>query len=191
MDGVIDDFASSVLKVLGVKDYQIPPGCYDMERWPGIGCSTKELWDKIDAEGVDFWADIEKYPWADDLVAACEKRGDVFILTSPSRNPYCAAGKMIWVKAHYRRLYRRVIITPHKHLCSGPGRVLIDDSEDKIKSFRDHGGDTIVFPQPWNSASSLFFSGPDGSSSPLMPGDRVCIVSDQLDLLARHRAELG
>jgi 5'(3')-deoxyribonucleotidase len=155
LDGVLVDFVSGALKTLGVTNYKIPPNGYKIESWKGVGVSTKEFWKAIDATNEHFWADLEKYPWSDKLVRLCESYGSVFILTSPSRNPYCLAGKMMWLKKHYPRLTRSVIMTPHKYLCAAPNRILIDDNDDKINKFIEYGGTGILFPQMWNTAHAL------------------------------------
>lgn len=155
LDGVLVDFVSGALKSLGITNYKVPPGEYNIEKWEGVNISTKEFWSAIDKTNEYFWAELPKYPWADELVELCESYGQLFILTSPSRNPYCLAGKMIWVQKNFKKLQRKIILTPHKYLCAAPNRVLIDDSNQKCEDFDAYGGKTILFPQLWNTNHSL------------------------------------
>lgn len=150
MDGCITDFVKGSLASLNIKEYSIPPGETEINKWPGVNISKTKFWKAIDATKEDFWVNLEKYPWTDELVEMCEKMGDLFILTSPSRNPHCLSGKMMWVQRYYERLQRKIVMTPAKYLCAAPGRILIDDTEDKINKFNDYGGDGILFPQPYN-----------------------------------------
>ncbi len=45
---------------------------------------------------------------------------------------------------------RRYLMGPAKHFCSGPGRVLIDDSDKNVIEFLRSGGQAILVPRPWN-----------------------------------------
>lgn len=155
MDGVLVDMVSGAFKSLNITDYKIPPMEYDMTKWEGVNLSTRDFWDAIDKTNEHFWANLDKYLWSDELVKLCEQYGDLFILTAPSRNPYCLAGKMMWIKKYYPQLVRKIIITPHKYLCAARNRILIDDTDAKIEKFAKHGGKTILFPQLWNKNYKL------------------------------------
>ena len=41
-------------------------------------------------------------------------------------------------------------IGPRKELNAKSGAILIDDSDDNIRKYREAGGTAILFPQPWN-----------------------------------------
>ena len=96
----------------------------------------------------DFWHDLPQRVWAD-----CPKSGvfdlaEGYILTTPRPEPTCAAGKMEWLNRHWKGGH---VLTEHKWLLSGPGRVLFDDCEENIAEWRKAGGTGILVPRPWNS----------------------------------------
>lgn len=154
LDGVLVNFVKGSLAELNVdiKDIEIPARQYDMTKWGNIGVKNQEeFWQIIDKKGAEFWAGLEKYPWADELVDYCLSKAKVFFLTSPARNPLCSAGKMEWIQKYYPKLRRNVVLTPAKYLCANKNALLIDDSEHKIFPFKNAGGNICIFPQLWNS----------------------------------------
>lgn len=157
MDGVLTDFVSKVLQVHEAESA--------MNRWPAgewsvhkvIGISRKQFWDKLDEIGEEFWAGLDPYPWMAKLLELLGKFAPVTILSSPSQDPSCAAGKMRWLDKHLAngKPFRDFIITQQKHLLAGPKRVLIDDSDKNARRFNEHCGQAIVFPQQWNANHAI------------------------------------
>lgn len=148
LDGVLSDFMLSAAKVFGFEDFehQEEP---KVHKW--FDLTSKEFWTTIDRSGFDFWAEMAKLEYADELVKLClQETKQVYFLTSPARHHSCAAGKVHWIQTHYPRLSRNLVITPHKYLCAAPDRYLIDDTESKINKFNEFGGKGILFPQKWN-----------------------------------------
>jgi 5'(3')-deoxyribonucleotidase len=156
IDSVIADFISAAMTALNVTTYTIPPNEPNIEKWTGVNVSTREFWKAIDKTNEEFWVNIPKYDYSDELVKLCHNYGEVFFLTSPSRNPACLSGKMMWIKRYFPRMARNIVLTPAKYLCAAPNRVLIDDSETKCDKFIQYGGSTILFPQPYNRAWNNF-----------------------------------
>lgn len=156
LDSVLVNFVKGSLFALGVTEYTIPPNEPNMERWPGVNVSVRDFWKAIDKTESEFWLNLEKYDYADELVDYSLSKGQVFFLTSPSRNPYCLSGKAMWLQRHFPKLTRKVIYTPAKYLCAAPNRILVDDSLHKVKPFIDHGGRAVLFPQPYNVAWNQF-----------------------------------
>jgi 5'(3')-deoxyribonucleotidase len=153
LDGCITNFVSGALNALGVTSYEIPPGEGKIEKWKGIGVSTRQFWKSIDATNEYFWADLPKYEWSDQLVQLLEEEsgGNLHVLTSPSRNPYCLAGKMMWIQKWYPKLQRKMILTPDKYLLAkNESHILIDDTEKKCDDFFMAGGTSLLFPQLYN-----------------------------------------
>lgn len=144
-------------------------GCFDLfeeefipERWPDgeweigkvLGISKNHFWRIIDGGGHDFWANLEPLPWFDELVQLSNSIDPNFhLLTSPSRNPNCSKGKMIWIQKHFGWDFRRFILASakSKHHCSGPNRILIDDKPSNIEDWIAAGGTGILFPTVWNT----------------------------------------
>ena len=155
LDSVLVNFIQGTLKALNVTSYNIPLNEPSMEKWPGVNVTPTEFWRAIDATNEKFWAELQPYDYARDLVKVCESFGETFILTAPARNPYCLAGKKMWVQKHFPRLSGKMIITKHKYLCAAPNRILIDDNNEQCDKFANAGGGTILFPQIFNRNHSL------------------------------------
>ncbi|HDZ13855.1 hypothetical protein LCGC14_1334950 [marine sediment metagenome] len=100
----------------------------------------------------DFWADMPKQPWCNELVDFLESQEgySVCLLTAPSRKN--ATGKQRWIRKNLPKFYneKRYLIGPGKWFCAGPDSILIDDRGKNCKKFIEWGGRAIVFPAPWN-----------------------------------------
>ncbi|HID21142.1 MAG TPA: hypothetical protein EYP14_01900, partial [Planctomycetaceae bacterium] len=167
MDGVLSDFVSAALALHGRLDAlpTWPPGVWDLSRV--LGRSSAEVWGGIARRGEDFWATLPPYPWADELIRLVRQFAPFTILSSPSNQPSCLSGKMIWLQKHFGPGFRDFLIGPPKHLCASPGAVLIDDSDENIARFRQHGGRAVLYPQPWDANHAL-------------TNDRLAYVREQL-----------
>lgn len=109
-----------------------------------------------------FWWHLPKSLWestpmskhCDDLIVACMDAvgpDNVYIATSPTKNPNSASGKMHWINTYVHPLLRRNYhITPRKEKLAAPGRLLIDDCERHLDNWVDRGGLTFTVPKPWN-----------------------------------------
>jgi hypothetical protein len=128
-----------------------------------LDVSKKEFWSAVDAAGVSFWAYLEKYEWSDNLILLvqeyCNKNNtDWRILSAPSLNSSCAAGKVESFQHHFGYHFRKYILAPAADkplLCRSSNDILIDDRESTILSWREQGGLGILFPQPWNSNRNI------------------------------------
>ena len=114
MDGVIVDFNS------GKKHFTNE----DYER---AGCE----WDNV--KGI--YSKMTPVDGAIDAVKRICKKYDVYILsTAPWRNPSAWSDKVMWLQRYFGNeadspLYKRLILTHHKDLCTG--NYLIDDNKEK------------------------------------------------------------
>lgn len=153
MDGVITDFVGSTLKLFGIE--------YKANEWPkgqyGIDIAMKiddsDMWDRINkCEG--FWENLPLLPEGLELYNKLSEIGEVVFLTSPNRDPKGSSGKVAWLLDRFGIKFRNYILTSQKHLCAGNG-ILIDDYDDKVDKFREAGGWSILYPQPWNSNHHL------------------------------------
>ena len=155
MDGVLVDFVTAALRLHDrlevLEDW--PAGEWDMPE--AMGISSPEFWGSISEAGADFWASLEPYPWCDELLELVQSTGPWCILTSPSGDPFCAAGKITWLQKRWGRGFRDFLIGPPKWICARPDQLLIDDNDTNIDNFRDRGGHGILFPQPWNRNHGL------------------------------------
>ena len=116
--------------------------------WSLAGISSNQFWKAIDSH-PNFWEGMASYPWFERLKEMVGQY-EFHVCTSPSKSPSCFSGKATWIADNFGSQFRDFFLTPQKHLLAGPNRILIDDSDDKIQRFRNHGGHGILFPQPWN-----------------------------------------
>lgn len=168
LDGVVADFIGGVRKMYENGDF-LPRDLHDIdapylkpwpEEWPAgewdvcevADISTEMLWERI-AENKRFWSSLDYYPWAQSLVNVLGAfAAETVIATSPCRDHQCAAGKIFWLRGLLGDPNAmNFVISPHKHFLAAPGRVLIDDNDRNCDRFIEHGGEAILFPQPWNS----------------------------------------
>lgn len=173
LDGVMADFVHSAICAHGHDPALVlrlwPDGEYSMEKV--LGVSTEEFWTRIERVPC-FWSGLYKTPDADDILAAVEKKfgkENVCILTSPSRDPMAAAGKMMWIQKHMPDYARRFFIGSAKHFCARPDSWLIDDSDHNCKAFQRDGGHSIVVPRRWNSCFCVESSAADLISAIVIP----------------------
>jgi len=153
MDGVLADFHSAALRLHGMT---YDPATYPKNEWEIaniLGISQDDFWAPINAQGIDYWANLEPLPWAFDLLRFCEGAAATLgaklrTATKPSKSHACAAGKVIWLQKHAPDL--RYILIKDKEELATPNRVLIDDSSANIQTFHGAGGQTILIPHPWN-----------------------------------------
>lgn len=119
-----------------------------------------EFWNLIPRE---FWANTPKDPDFDNVLNACEYlvgRENIVILTAPTKDPDCLAGKLEWIHQYLPSwLHRQYIVTPRKQYNAGPGRLMVDDSDDNLRAWTARGGSIIRVPRPWNAGWELYEKG--------------------------------
>ncbi|MFO0916500.1 MAG: hypothetical protein U0795_26320 [Pirellulales bacterium] len=173
MDGVLADFAGAARTLLG----QRSSVASRPERADGIhsvlGISESEFSRLVEGQGADFWTRLPELEWSKTLVDLVRRFAPMTVLDSTSWSPGCYEGKAQWLgdklpmvagKRFSDFLFGRPI-----ELLAGPRRVLIDDSEARAEAFRAAGGESILFPQPWNVNHAI--------------KDRLGYVKAQLELL--------
>lgn len=114
-----------------------------------------------------FWSFINREVWAsapksvefEFLLHRCETlvgRENTCILTTPTLDPECLAGKLEWIHRHFPPwMHRQYLMGPQKHLLARPDALLIDDSDKNVVAFRGAGGQAILMPRPWNSLHNV------------------------------------
>jgi len=116
------------------------------------------------SDATYFWSLVTRKMWASvplasefygvfSVSANCVGRKNVFILTAPTLDPECLAGKLEWIQRSCPDwIKRQYIITPRKEVCAGRGCLLIDDNEDNVNNFTRENcdSDAILIPRPWN-----------------------------------------
>lgn len=155
MDGVICNIGQAVADLYNIEVTPEEEKLFGNALDKLINLETKqELWNIINAI-PDFWENIPPYPWCEELVDALQSVDEVQILTSsPSTDALtksnASTGKSKWVGKHLLDKNLRVNIVHDKYLLAAPERILIDDRESHCNLFRQYGGKSILFKQPWN-----------------------------------------
>jgi hypothetical protein len=118
--------------------------------------TVKTFWNGIPRE---FWATIpisEEFHWLLGVTEHFAGRENICLLTAPTIDPDCLAGKLEWIHAHMPRwMHRQFLVGPRKHFCATPDALLIDDSDNNVNKFRDWGGQALLVPRPWNSLHAV------------------------------------
>jgi 5'(3')-deoxyribonucleotidase len=155
LDGVLVDFMTGAHNFHGIPySYENYP--YELGKWDCLppttsSLSTEEFWDRLDE---NFWASLDWMPEGKQILAVVEDffpKEDICILTTPTLNPSCTAGKIRWIQQNMPEYSRRYIVSPAKEFAASPSTLLIDDADHNIKKFSKAGGRTILIPRKWNS----------------------------------------
>lgn len=154
MDGVMVDFVGGAARLFDRDVEELmeswPAGQFDI--CPVLGVSATQFWSRIDRAGEEWWAYLEDYPWTRDLIEMMSVHDGGFVIsTSPSRSCHSSSGKVRWLQSRFGGSFRGYMLGEHKHLMAKPGAILVDDNEVSVLKFREHGGEAVLFPQPWNS----------------------------------------
>ena len=163
LDDVLNSFTMHSLKLMGC-----PVGPFDYDKYPReCGYDMVKAYNKLGPQKLtpdQFWRYLPTEVWwtapmsheAKVLLSwARAKVGDqnVFIATKPTRCPYSASGKVLWIQSNLPSgMHRNYNITPHKHLMANEHTLLVDDSEKNVMKFVANGGRAILMPRPWNKA---------------------------------------
>jgi 5'(3')-deoxyribonucleotidase len=151
MDGVCCNFVKASAILFDKPDIELTwqPGVAKLRDVLKIDDAT--FWNKIDAQGSEFWLNMPEYPWFMDLYTSLKLLGDVVFCTSPSLDGNSFKGKIEWLQKRFGKEFRNYIFTSKKfYVANYPDSVLIDDDDEKILAFKKNGGKTILFPQIWN-----------------------------------------
>lgn len=144
MDGVVADFVSGAIEAAGL------PLTHDrVDRWNFFEpyMSAEEFWKRIH-DTYEFWAGLDPYPWAQELVDLCKQYGEVIFLSDSSHDDDAPSGKVKWLRRHgfLNEDSSNYMLGRHKELLCFRDHVLIDDSPANCSKW----GNNILFPQKWN-----------------------------------------
>ena len=176
LDDVCNKFTLYALGWMGCKSTE-----FDQPPYPELNYSYYDPawgWDIVKAANTlpsnpprkkplsttEFWKAIERKVWANVPVSGefsylilkstrLVGRDNVFLLSCPTLNPDCLAGKLEWIQCHCPEwMKRQYLIGPPKYCCAQPGSLLIDDRDKNVNEFREQGGEAFLLPRPRNSA---------------------------------------
>jgi hypothetical protein len=160
LDDVLNTLTPFLLRYVGapvaVDDYSSYPGKLDIV--PAVNWMLGRQYTQ-----ETFWQSIPRRIWVEAprsaefhwLLRACKRAvaSEVYIATSPTKDPECLAGKLEWMHAHLPKwMHRQFFVTPRKWKLAQPGTLLVDDNEANCRKFEAAGGVALRFPRPWNDA---------------------------------------
>jgi len=149
-DGVLSNFIGEAAAAWGRQGYVAPRWNF-FEDW---GLTEEQFWARIDGQGEDFWTFMQPMSDYQEIYQMCSYFADeVVILTSPPRAHWAWSGRVKWIQRMFGGpAFRDFSLTPSglKHLFAAPGRLLLDDSTPNVDQFKAAGGDSLLWPQPWN-----------------------------------------
>jgi hypothetical protein len=162
IDDVLNTFTMSALYQVGcdvehhgLSQYRSEWG-YDIVRaanelHPYRRFTKREFWESLRRR---FWSTISKSSPCDHIIErSFELVGEdrVCLLSAPTLDPDCLAGKVEWIEAMLPKpLHRQYAISPRKHFFARPDTLLIDDKQCNVEAFKAAGGAAFTFPAPWN-----------------------------------------
>lgn len=152
LDGVLRDWCGGIFKLFKCKPIEVTS-------WNAIvnyvckeyGISKDYFWSM---PSEYFWEELKPYSWMHDILDLLPTN-KTCILTSPTLNS--AMGTQKWICKNLPSFFygRQYLIGPAKHFCASKDALLIDDSGRNTGKFRETGGQSILFPQPWNNNRNL------------------------------------
>ncbi len=151
LDGVVAYWEKAAAETCGInyKDEEVRKALKNGKRMEKFIGGDEKMWPMIDKEGEAWWEDMEKLSWADDLISMLKKEtDDLFFLSSPSKYPICYSGKIKWVLKNFPSMEKNLFLGCKKHYLANPNILLIDDTEKKVKQFREYGGHVFHWPHP-------------------------------------------
>lgn len=169
LDGVLVDLVRHTYRTVGIPEERID-ACFEAtDAWDAI---DKVIRDVLDPDftvddlyalwargGQEFWASV---PWTSHgkaLYDLCSRYAPVVLMTTPTIEPSCAAGKMAWIQRNLPKDdQRRYALSPCKHHMAHPGALLIDDGPHNTSRFEEHDGSAILWPGPWNATGQAGMS---------------------------------
>ena len=159
MDMVLCDFCKGAIDLLPLEGQPMDEITHIRDQVEGgynyihdyFGSNTK-MHNALEKDLDNFWLNLPKFKWADQLVAMASNSGkEIYLLTSVHPRHYTwSVGKMLWVKKNYPKLLKKLIVMEFKHLVAAPDRLLIDDSKTNVKKFEKFGGNAILWPMWYN-----------------------------------------
>lgn len=157
LDGVLVDLVTGFIDYLGIDNpYHDPDNLGQFDRLRKINVPEgKDAFDDLD---YHFWANLPPMPDGPEIYEMVEwyfGKGNICLLSSPTRNPESAAGKLAWINQHYPQLSRSFFLGTAKHFAASRNKVLVDDFDYNVEVFREAGGQAILIPRLWNSHHSF------------------------------------
>lgn len=150
LDGVLADFVRGAFRLHG---RSVPMREVRWNFLTQIGFADEHdpaFWNPM---GRTFWANLEPLADGFELLRAVEEMVTperIGLLTSAAGTDGCLDGKRDWVKRHLPGYAGRFFTGAAKTLFAGPSKILVDDNDTNVITFRGGDGWGVLVPRPWN-----------------------------------------
>lgn len=154
MDGVLVDLVGGLCR-----EKKIPnPYVHDQDlrgssAWDlshATGIDSRDLWGGLDR---CFWASLDRTHECGEIfrtVLSYFGKENICFLSAPTREIGCMDGKRRWLREWFPGYEDQFLFGSRKSFVAGPDAVLIDDHQENVESFIEHGGHAFLVPRPWN-----------------------------------------
>ena len=154
LDDVCVAFSDSFAELLDIdveENLEVRNRLKNGEDWYNI-IGGEKGWKAINNAGEKWWENLGTLPWANDLVKALSKMGDIMLLSSPGEDylsaAYACAGKCRWLKKNLPDI--PYAFAHDKWTFANNKTILIDDSPRKLVPFKRDGGFVYHWPNPYS-----------------------------------------
>lgn len=119
---------------------------WDIFNYPEVVDIKGEIWKKM-LETKGFIRNLEKYEYADEMVAGLRERGDLVVCTSVTSGGYHADERMNWLIEEFGSDRKDIFLGARKYLLDGD--YIIDDRPKNVVDWMFHrGGEGICWIPP-------------------------------------------
>lgn len=158
IDGVMVDLVGGICSLYGKKlsdikeKWRVTSNNWADDRMsPALDTTTQDIWDRLEAGGIDFWLGLKELQMARSLYEHCKRIQPTYFVTAPTPYENCLRGKLAWMKRFTGNPhFMEYMIGRPKFLCANANNILIDDGKKNCEDFVAHGGRAILYPQFWN-----------------------------------------
>ncbi len=149
LDGVLVDWLNGMRKFAGLPDsvydgFRKDPSTLSHEAVEPIFGGKLPMHTMMRERPMEFWRDLDLFPWANRLVKELKQEFPLAFLTKPGKNPSAASGKLKWQLDLYPDI--PILIGGDKFLAASPTKALVDDDQYQLDRFALHGGLAIRWP---------------------------------------------
>lgn len=151
LHGVLVDFVGECLELFGVpRSYRLRVREHD-----GIhvvaGVPESVFWERVDASAYRIYSRTPWLPHGRELLDYCLELAPTTILTAAVMH---GPALRHWRDAHAPGML--LSLSQDKHMFAHKDALLIDDKPENVGMFREWGGVSILYPQPWNGSTDTF-----------------------------------
>ena len=112
-----------------------------------LGSTTAKKNEALALQPASFWEELNPLPEFNDIRSALLSTGIPIQVLSSNYSTAAENGKKAWLKQYFPEATLTLI--KNKHILATRDSILIDTRPGSLQAFAREGGQTILFPQPW------------------------------------------